>query len=119
MKPVSITCPFTGQVVQATMNENDKSLVFKNAITNEKFLCRYDHEKDCYCIPAYVLMQKFDMISSTHASYILGVTRQRMSQIAQSEIIKPYNVNGKTMFMRSDVLEYKENRKVGAPKKEQ
>ena len=119
MKPVSITCPFTGHVVNATKDEDTKTLYMQNAITHEPIVCMYDFEKDCYCIPARILMQKYDLVSMTHAAYILGVTRQRISYIAKHEIIKPYTVNDKTMFMRSDVLDYKKNRKVGAPKKEQ
>ena len=118
MKPVSITCPFTGQVIKAIENEDTKTLIITNAITKEPIECLYDYEGGCYCIPAKILMQKYDLVSMTHAAYILGVTRQRISYIAKHEIIKPYTVNNRTMFMRSDVLDYKENRKVGAPKKE-
>ena len=118
MKPVSITCPFTGQVIKALQNESDDSIIIENAITHEQFTCMYDKEKDCYCIPAQILLQKFDLITQAHAAYILGVTRQRISQIAKMETIKPLLVNGKTMFHRQDVLDYKETRKVGAPKKE-
>ena len=118
MKPVSITCPFTGQVIKALQNENDGTLIIENAITHEQITCVYDKDNDCYCIPANILLQKFDLITQTHAAYILGVTRQRISQIAKMETIKPLLVNGKTMFHRQDVLDYKETRKVGAPKKE-
>lgn len=119
MKPVSITCPFTGMNAIAMENEDDNSLVFRNAITNEEIICPYNHAIDCYLIPAKTLTQKYDLVSMTHAAYILGVTRQRMTQIARDETIKPLVVGGKTMFSHSDVLEYKERRKVGAPKKEQ
>ena len=119
MKPVSISCPFTGQVIRATQNEDTKTIIVENSITHEPVVCLYDAERDCFCIPAKIIMQKIDMVSMTHASYILGITRQRISQIAKTEVIKPYHVNGKTMFRRDDVLAYKEKRKVGAPKKEQ
>lgn len=118
MKPISITCPFTGQVIKATENEDTKTLIFQDAITHEPITCKYDFERNCYCIPAEILLRKFDLVSSTHAAYILGVTRQRVSYIAKNEIIKPVVLNGKTMFHRQDVLDYKETRKVGAPKKE-
>ena len=117
MKPVSITCPFTGITVKA-MESGDKTLFFRNAITREEIMCPYDYISDCYSIPAEMLTQKYDLVSMTHAAYILGVTRQRMTQIARDETIKPLVVGGKTMFARDDVLEYKNKRKVGAPKKE-
>lgn len=119
MKPVSITCPFTGQVINATQDENTKTLYMQNAITHEPIVCIYDFERNCYSIPADILMRKYDLISMTHAAYILGVTRQRISYIAKNGIIDPVYLNGKTMFHRQDVLDYKETRKVGAPKKEQ
>lgn len=118
MKPVSITCPFTGQVIKATKNEDSGTLIFINAITKEPITCLYDYEKDCYCIPAKILLEKYDLISMTQAAYILGVTRQRISQIAKTETIKSLTINGKTVFHKQDVLNYKETRKVGAPKKE-
>lgn len=51
------------------------------------------------------------------ASSILGVSKQRISQLAKDGNIEIYNMYGLPFFKKSDIEKYAETRKVGRPAK--
>lgn len=119
MKRVKLTCPFTGLTFYAIKNELDGSLTFKNPITNEQLTCNYNWGFDTLMIPARFFEETEELVTQSEAAYMLGITRQRVSYIAKTQVIQPLRINDKIYFRKSDVLEYKRNRKIGAPTKEE
>lgn len=51
------------------------------------------------------------------ATSILGVSKQRISQLAKDGILEIYNVYGLPFFKKSDIENYAKTRKVGRPAK--
>ena len=51
------------------------------------------------------------------AASVLGVSKQRISQLVKYGIIEIYNVYGLPFFKKSDIENYAETRKVGRPAK--
>lgn len=112
-----MTCPFTGAEFTA-LEYADGKIVFHHAITGEEIhmnwnssCCRYNLTRDVF--------KHIKTVTMGEAADILGVSRQRVSKIAKDGIIKAHDVNGTMVFVLSDVLTYKNNRKVGAPCKEE
>lgn len=116
MKEILLTCPFTGAQFSATIDVNN-NLYVTHPITNETHKINYNSSIKKYNLPAE-LLQWVETVSLGEAARILNVSRQRISAIAQNGTIQPRTVNGQTVFVLDDVLQYKETRKPGAPKKE-
>lgn len=116
MKEKIMSCPFTGCAFSATVDK-DKNMIFKNPLTGKLEYVHYDKFMECYEVPIG-FFNFVETMTLGEASSILNVSRQRMTQIAQSEVIPPKTVNGQTVFIKSDVLKYKETRKPGAPRKD-
>lgn len=116
MKEEILTCPFTGCEFTA-LKDIDGHMYINHPITGNVYKAEYDMLRGCYRVPAN-LFEHVDCVSLGQAAEILNVTRQRMSAIAANNTIPAKTVNGQTMFIREDVLKYKETRKPGAPKKE-
>lgn len=115
MEKVFLTCPFTGASFQAF--EREDKLYFARALDHEMYSVTYDKQANCYIIPKE-LFRHVEIITPGGACEILNVSRARISQLLNDEIIPAHLVNDQPMFILSDVLEYKENRKPGRPRKE-
>lgn len=61
--------------------------------------------------------ENLELIYIYDATNLLGVSKQRINQIAKENKIKVYNVFGWPFFKKSDVLQYAKTRKVGRPAK--
>ena len=57
------------------------------------------------------------LIDTTQARIILGVSKQRVNRIAQTERVKPVKIANRVFFEKNDIEEYAKNRKTGAPRK--
>ena len=113
MQELKLTCPFTG--IEFTAIETiDGDLLVIHPLTGEQIKIDYDHTAMTYNMNAENF-KHIDTVTPTELIGILGVSRQRVSQIVQDEVIPVHHVNGSPVFLLPDVLEYKENRKVGAP----
>ena len=116
MRKTTLTCPFTGLCFDA-IETADKDVIFTNPLSGEQMKLTYNNSCKRYMIDAETF-KKIDMLDCGEAADILGITRQRVSKIAADGIIPNVRIANKLFFKRSDVLHYKETRKVGAPRKE-
>lgn len=113
MQELILTCPFTG-VEFTALKSADGDLLVIHPLTGEQIKIDYYSSANRYAMPAEVfenipIATPYDLID------MLQVTRQRVTQIVQNEVIPVHYVNNQPVFLLSDVLEYKKNRKVGAP----
>ena len=113
MEKVFLTCPFTGCEFQG-FKHNGK-LHFSHPLLHEMFSANVVDGK--IIIPER-LFAHVETITPNDAMEILDVSRQRISQLVNDEVIPSHIVNGQTVFLKSDVLDYKENRKAGRPRKD-
>lgn len=116
MREKIFTCPFTGCKFSATIDK-DKNMIFKNPLTGTIEFIHYDPFMGTYEVPR-ALFHFTETLTLSEAANVLDVSRQRMTQIAQNEVIPPKTVNGQTVFLTSDVLQYDKTRKPGAPRKD-
>lgn len=117
MKEILFTCPFTGCAFSGLVDA-DENLYVVHPLTGETLRINYNANIKKYNLDKKVL-KWIATVTLAETADILGVSRQRASAIAQSGVITPKTVNGQTVFILDDVLEYKRARKVGAPRKEQ
>lgn len=116
-----MTCPFTG-VEFELKTIDEKMLVPSSKATTHHPLLHvpvdvYINKRWEVCVP----LKYFDHIETVtpiQASEILGVSRQRITQIMHDNVIDSHMVNGSVVLKLSDVLDYKENRKPGRPENE-
>lgn len=116
MKELFLTCPFTGVPFKAIQSSDDM-VYFVHPLTGEQLTGIYDMRTNTITVS----MKNFEHIESVspkEAQDILDVSKQRISQIVASNIIPVRIVAGLPRFLRDDVLRYKENRCVGAPRKD-
>ena len=116
MRKIKMTCPFTGLEFDA-IETADRNVTAINPISGEQINMTYNNQCKRYMIPAEFFKQ-IELVDIAKASEILDVSRQRISKIASDRVVKSFSINGKTMFIMSDIVKYKETRKVGAPFKE-
>lgn len=116
MKEILITDPFTGCEIKAVC-QSGGNILFKHPITGEDVTAIYDFYTDRYCIPKKHF-RHIETLTFSEAAEILEVSRQRVSTIAATNVIKPVLIDGQQRFVKDDVLKYKHERKTGAPKKE-
>ena len=116
MKEILITDPFTGCEIKAAVN-SDGNIHFKHPITSEDVIAIFNIESNSYAIPAHCFAH-IETVTFSQAAELLEVSRQRVSTIAATNVIKPVLIDGQQRFVMSDVLKYKHERKTGAPKKE-
>ena len=115
MKTILLTCPFTGVEFEAMQDENGNLHVINPLTENIFYVLTANSCNDLILDKRLFTHVETATISET--ADILGVSRQRISAIVSNETIPVHTVNGQTVFLLSDVLEYKENRKPGAPRK--
>ena len=113
MQELKLTCPFTG-VEFTAIKSADGDLLVIHPLTSEQIKIDCCSSANRYSMPADTFAHietatPYDLID------LLQVTRQRVTQIVQNEVIPVHHVNNLPVFLLSDVLEYKKNRKVGAP----
>ena len=116
MKEILITNPFTGCEIKA-VRQTDGNILFKHPITGEDVMAIYNFENKTFTIPAHCFAY-IETLTFSEAAELLGVSRQRVSTIAATNVIKPVLINGQQRFVKDDVLKYKHERKTGAPRKE-
>lgn len=116
MKEIKLTCPFTGAEIIATADVLG-NVYFTHPLTGEQLKMNYNSSIKKYNIPKE-WFKHIETLTIGEAAEILGVSRQRASAIAATNVIRPVLVNGQQCFLKKDVLKYKLNRKYGAPKKE-
>lgn len=114
MKTVQMTCPFTGSEFTALEFE-DGTLSAKNVITGETVKIRKAFGN--YVIPENAF-EYTKTVTFKQAALILDVSKQRISQLVRNGTIPIVYVEGGAAFKLSDVIEYKETRKVGRPRKD-
>lgn len=115
MKIEAHTCPFTGGNFD-TVQMKDNWIV-THPITGETIRC-LRHEHGRYLMVPLWAFEKIDTITPTEAAEMLGVSRQRVDQLASAGKLCQRYVNGSPVFLKSDVVEYKNSRKNGRPCKE-
>lgn len=114
-KQEKLTCPFTGAKFEAIFS-NDNTVSMINPITGE----RYDFKirGNAITVPLELFCY-IETVTYAQAAEILEVSHQRISKIGIDKTLPTYTVNGRKVFKLSDILRYKELRKVGKPTKEQ
>ena len=108
MKEILMTCPFTGLDFSALVSE-DGNITFQNPLTNEITTIRD--------IPL-ALFAHMKTYNRKQVQEVLGVSKQRVSQIIEAGIIPVHYVAGNPVFLAVEVEHYRDTRKVGRPEKE-
>ena len=118
MREITLTCPFTGLEFNALELDNG-DIQCTNPLTDNTFVVgsnQYDEYRFVY-LPFSEFEHK-PIVKAYDAKEILDVSKQRIAQIINSETIPVKRINKEPYFLKADVLEYRENRQVGAPRKE-
>ena len=113
MKKIILTCPFTGVEFDA-LEYADGSILITHPLTGEQVKVNWNPTINRFNVPKN-LFKHYGTVSMSEAAEMLGVSRQRITAIARDGVIPPKMVNGSIVFLVSDVLDYKDTRKVGAP----
>lgn len=106
-----LTCPFTGGKFKAVFND-DNTVSISNPLSGVSY--NFKIMGGAITIPLE-LFDYVDLVTLKEASEILEVSLQRISAIAKNGTIPTYRIGDKTIFKLSDVLRYKQMRKVGNP----
>ena len=114
MREITITCPFTGLEFNAWEDEYTGNLIFTNPLTGDDMVVKRVAKN--YSIPIDYT-KHVPIVKAYDAKVILQVSKQRIAQIISNETIPVKRINGEPYFLKADVLDYRENRQVGAPKK--
>lgn len=113
MNKVMLTCPFTGCEFEANIDAFN-NICMLHPLTGK--LLYFHCTSNGYVIPQEYF-EHLKTVSLSEAAKILNVSRQRVSAIASKNVIPSKTVNKQTVFLLNDVLNYKHNRKPGAPRK--
>lgn len=109
-----LTSPFTGNKFVGTF-DGENHLHVTNPLTGASY--DFKIHGNAITIPLE-LFNYIETVSFKEAEKILEVSQQRISKIAKDNVIPTYKVNGKKCFKLSDIIRYKNLRKVGKPTKE-
>ena len=115
MKEITLTCPFTGVEFNA-LEMADGKLIVIHPLTGEQIQVNWNCTINRYNLQKQYF-KHIETLTREQAQKILGVTHQRITQIIKDEIIPVHYVNGQPVFVADDVYRYRDNRKVGAPRK--
>lgn len=110
----TFTDPFTGAPFQA-VQMNDHLIVDIPTCPNEKMVC---HITGDYVKIPLKSFEYVPLMSSTDACMELHISRQRLVQLVKSEILHPIYLGNSQYFTTESVLEYKQSRKNGRPRKD-
>lgn len=108
-----MTSPFTG--VSFPIIEQDGYIIAVNPLDDLTVKAIIKDNKLIVPLDAYNFRETLTL---GQAAELLGVSRQRISQIAHTGVIPVKMVADEQRFLTSDVLRYKRERKVGRPRKE-
>lgn len=108
-----MTCPFTG--VSFPIIEQDGFIIAVNPLDDSTMKMMINDNKLIVPLDAFNFRETLTL---GQAADLLGVSRQRISQIAHTGVIPVKMVADEQRFLTSDVLRYKRERKVGRPRKE-
>ena len=114
MRKIEMTCPFTGAPFEGCELDSG-NIVVVHPITGEQIIMR---KSGCSFIIPASCFEKHEIMNMTEAAEFLDVSKQRISQIANDGVVPVKTVNGQKMFLRSDISNYADTRKVGAPFKD-
>lgn len=115
MRQVTMTCPFTGLPFNA-IEDADGNIYYENALTGKQMKMNFNNSIRKFNIKR----SEFtfcELVNFNQAKDLLGVSRQRVYQIVNEGMLKPVYIADSTYFLKSDVLSYKENVKLGRPRK--
>lgn len=120
MEKKILTCPLTGIEFELISLEN-QLVPLSKAVTHHPLkhypLDIHMNERWEICIP-YKYFEHIETVTPTEAGEILGVSRQRITQIMSDGVIDSHIVNNSPVLLLDDVMEYKESRQPGRPRKE-
>lgn len=120
MRKIKLTCPLTGCAFEV-ITTNDENPMYEKYLVNHPLehysFEAYVNERYELCIPLKYF-DHIETVSAADAAKMLDVSRQRMSQLTNSNKLNAHMVNGQPVFKLDDVLEYKRTRVIGRPKKE-
>lgn len=105
------TDPLTGAGFQGI--QIDDKVTITNVITNEPTIFRI--KDGCIMLPLE-MCKPVTVINAQETCMELHISRQRLSQLVNTEMLHPIYLGNSQYFVRDSVLEYKRNRKVGRPK---
>lgn len=115
-----LTCPLTGAEFVIASTENELAPFAKAAahhpLTHEP-VDMYVNERFELCIPIRHF-EHIETLSRMEAAYLMGVTRQRITQILKDDIIPSHIVNDSVVFVKNDIIDYVNNRTFGRPRKD-
>ncbi len=109
----TFTDPFTGAPFEGI--EIDDEITIPNAITGEP--CVFKIKDECIMLPLE-MCEAVQIINAQETCMKLHISRQRLSQLVNNEMLHPIYLGNSQYFVLDAVLEYKRNRKVGRPKKD-
>ena len=116
-----LTCPLTGVEFEVAVNEPDL-VPFAKATTHHPLLHEpvdmYVNERFELCIPLKHFAH-IETLTRAEAAELLGVSRQRITQILSENIIDSHIVNNSVLFKKEDIIDYMNGRKIGRPRKEE
>lgn len=93
----------------------DDTITITNALTGEPTVFKiFD---DCIMLPLK-MCEPIKVINAQETCMKLHISRQRLSQLVNTEMLHPIYLGNSQYFVLDSVLEYKRNRKVGRPKKD-
>lgn len=107
------TCPFTGAQFQAVRLPD--SLIVTNPLTGDQV--QYP-VADSNVLVSLKGLESVKVMTAAEAAGALGVSRQRVDQLAAAGTIRQRYVNGCPVYIASDIVEYRGKRKNGRPRKE-
>lgn len=117
MKHKRLTCPFTGIDFDCIEDDNG-NITASNPILNMPVTMKYDCETHSYTVPA-IWFDKLETASYIQAAQNLKVTYQRVVALVKNGMLQSHKLpNGKNVILYADLLEYKQNRKSGRPRKD-
>lgn len=116
MQRMKLTCPFTGVEFEGFKEQGLGKFFFANPLEHEMTSVKYDHATNSITVSlddfAHV-----ETVTPDEATDILMISRQRMSKIVNEDVIHAHIIAGKPILKLEEVLDYKENRKPGRPRK--
>ena len=116
MQRMKLTCPFTGVEFEGFKEPSLGKFFYANPLEHEMKSVKFDPITNSITISlddfAHV-----ETVTPDEATDILMISRQRMYKIVNENVIPCHIVAGKPVLVLSQVLDYKQNRKPGRPRK--
>lgn len=109
----NFTDPFAG--IDFTVVAHDDEIRFMHPITNETVTAHLDGETLSIPLSAF---ERVETMNVKETCDTLEISRQRLSQLVANDILIPFYIGDSQHFRTADILEYKQNRKTGRPRKQ-